>query len=135
METNNFLRLPSGLKDSRNRSFFAESSGYYSYETPIHCLHHLFDTLLDLRSSLREINVWMLSQLMVTRSFTTAWEEKNARDNDLYSILGRGMFPIDDWHVYDIVYALSMGCPSEYRLTRGEVIEEWRLFNAKGGEL
>lgn len=135
MESNNFLRLPSGLKDARNRAWFGEDSGYYSYETPIHCLYHLFDTLSDLKRNLTEINVWVLSQLMVARSFTAAWGEKNARDNDLYTILGHGMFPIDDRHVYDIVHALSIGCPAEYKLTRGEVVEEWRLYNAKGGEV
>lgn len=135
MESNNFLRLPSGLKDSRNRAQWGEDSGYYSYETPIHCLYHLFDTLSDLKCNLKEINVWMFSQLMVTRSFTVAWDEKNVRDNDLYAILGRGMFPIDERHVYDIVSALSMGCPSEYKLTRSEVVEEWQLYNACGGEL
>lgn len=135
MESNNFLRLPSGLKDARNRAWFAEDSGYYSYETPIHCLYHLFDTLSDLRSSLTEINVWMLQQLMITRSFTAAWDGKNARDNHLYAVLGRDMFPIDGRHVYDIVYALSILCPSEYRLTRGEVIYEWEKYNKNGGEI
>lgn len=135
MESNNFLRLPSGLKDTRNRARFGEDSGYYSYDTPIHCLYHLFDTLSDLKRTLTEINVWVLSRLMVARSFSAAWGEKNARDNDLYTILGHGMFPIDERHVYDIVRALSIGCPAEYNLTRGEVVEEWRLYNAKGGEL
>lgn len=135
MELNNFLRLPSGLKDARNRARWAEDGGYYSYETPLHCLYHLFDILANMRGSLREINVWMLSQLMITRSFTLAWEDRNKRDYDLYAILGHGMFCIDERHVYDVVHALSLRCPSEYRLTRGEVVEEWRLYNARGGVL
>lgn len=135
MESNNFLRLPSGLKDARNRAWFGEDSGYYSYETPIHCLYHLFDTLSDLKRNLTEINVWVLSQLMVVRPFTEAWDKLHEVLEDLYSILGRGMFPIDERHVYDIVHALSIGCPAKYKLTRGEVVEEWRLYNAKGGEV
>lgn len=135
MESNNFLYLPVGMTDSRNRSYYAEDSGYYSYETPIHCLYHLFDMLSYLRSRLKEVNVWMITQLMITRPFSAAWDERLKRNNNLYSILGRGMFALDERHVYDIVYALSMGCPSQYRLTRGEVTEEWRLYCAKGGEL
>lgn len=135
MERNNFLRLPSGLKDTRNRAWFSEDSGYYSYETPIHCLYHLFDTLLDLRSNLKEVSSWMLSRLMTAPTFTAAWYDKCSRDSDLHAILGRGMFAIDEPHVYDIVHALSMGSPSEYRLTRGEVVEEWRLYLQKGGEI
>ena len=119
MEQNNFLRLPAGMTDARDRARWAEDSGYYSYDTPLHCLYHLFDTLNGLKSSVREINVWCLMQLFITRPFTTAWHEKSNTEKD----------------IYDIVSALSLGSPAEYRLTRGEVVEEWRLYCARGGEL
>lgn len=135
MEQNNFLRLPTGMTDARNRARWAEDSGYYSYDTPLHCLYHLFDCLADLREKLTHINVWVIQQLMVTRPFTEAWNERGVRDTDLRATIGNGMFPIDALRVYDIVFALSIGSPSEYRLNRGEVVEEWRLYCARGGEL
>lgn len=135
MEKNNFLRLPSGMIDARNRARWAEDSGYYSYDTPLHCLYHLFDILSSLKASIREVNVWMLSQLYIVRPFTEAWYSKANVENDLYAIVGRSMFELDEKHIYDIVCALSMGSPAEYRLTRGEVVEEWRLYQQRGGEL
>lgn len=135
MEYNNFLRLPVGLTDARNRSRWAEDSGYYSYDTPLHCLYHLFDILRGLKSSLKDVNVWCIMQLFITRPFTEAWEKQSFVESDMYRILGNSMFEIDEKHVYDIVTALSVGAPAEYRLTRGEVTEEWRLFCAKDGEL
>lgn len=135
MEQNNFLRLPAGMTDARCRARWAEDSGYYSYDTPICCLYHLFDCLADLRKNLSDVNVWMIQQLMVTRPFTAAWNDRGIRNTDLRAILGSEMFPIDERHVYDIVFALSIGSPPEYRLTRGEVVEEWKLYCARGGEL
>lgn len=135
MEQNNFLRLPAGMSDARHRARWAEDSGYYSYDTPLHCLYHIFDILHGLKASVREINVWMLSQLLIVRPFTAAWYSKANMEKDLYAIVGNSMFEVDEKHIYDIVTALSMGCPAEYRLTRGEVVEEWRLYCARGGEL
>ena len=135
MEQNNFLRLPAGMTDARNRARWAEDSGYYSYDTPLHCLYHLFDILHGLHSSVREINVWCVMQLFICRPFTDAWRDKCSVENDMYAIVGRSMFAIDEKHIYDIVLALSMSAPAEYRLTRGEVVEEWRLYCARGGKL
>lgn len=135
MEKNNFLGLPVGLRDSRKRAFFAEESGYYSYETPLHCLYHLFDVVNALKNNLTNINVWVISQLFITRPFSEAWICRADRDANLYKILGSGMFVLDDKHIYDLVVALSKGAPDAYLLTRGEVIEEWRLYKARGGEL
>lgn len=135
MEQNNFLRLPSGLTDARQRARWAEDSGYNSYDTPLHCLYHLFDTLHGLRSSVADINVWCLMQLFVCRPFTAAWEDKSEIERNMYAIVGSSMFEIEEKHIYDIVSALSMGSPAEYRLTRGEVVEEWRLYCERGGEL
>lgn len=135
MEQNNFLRLPAGMSDARHRSRWAEDSGFYSYDTPLYCLYHLFDILHGLRSSVKEVNVWCLMQLFVCRPFTAAWQDKNDIERDMYAVVGRSMFEIDEKHIYDIVSALSMGAPAEYRLTRGEVVEEWRLYCARGGEL
>lgn len=124
-----------GMSDACNRAFFAEGSGYYSYETPLHCLYHLFDLLSALKGSVKEVNVWVLSQLLITRPFTAAWYEKSDIEKDLYSILGRDMFELDEKHVYDIVYALSLKSPSEYKLTRGDVAEEWRLYRHRAGKV
>lgn len=135
MEQNNFLRLPSGLTDARQRARWAEDSGFYSYDTPLHCLYHLFDILHGLRASIKEVNVWCLMQLFICRPFTAAWQDKSSIEKDVYAVVGHSMFEIDEKHIYDIVSALSMGSPSEYRLTRGEVVEEWRLYCTKGGEL
>lgn len=135
MERNNFLRLPIGMSDMKNRAWWAEDSGYYSYETPLHCLYHLFDILNGLKMSIKEIDVWILYQLFIYKPFSAAWCEKSNVEKDLYAIVGRSMFEIDEKHIYDIVTALSMGSPSEYRLTRGEVLEEWHIYCAKGGEL
>lgn len=135
MEQNNFLRLPAGMSDARNRTRWAEDSGYYSYDTPLHCLYHLFDILSGLKSSVKDINVWMISRLLIVRPFTEAWYSKADVEKDLYAIVGRSTFEIDEKHIYDIVSALSMGSPAAYRLTRGEIIEEWRLYCARGGEL
>lgn len=77
----------------------------------------------------------MLSQLLIVRPFTAAWYSKANMEKDLYAIVGRSMFEIDEKHIYDIVTALSVGSPAEYRLTRGEVVEEWRLYCTRGGEL
>lgn len=79
--------------------------------------------------------MWCLMQLFVCRPFTAAWQDKNDIERDMYAVVGRSMFEIDEKHIYDIVSALSMGAPAEYRLTRGEVVEEWRLYCARGGEL
>ena len=79
--------------------------------------------------------MWCLMQLFICRPFTIAWKDKSATENDMYAIVGRSMFEIDEKHIYDIVAALAMGSPEEYRLTRGEVVEEWRLYCARGGEL
>ena len=135
MERNNFLRLPVGMSDARHRASWAEDSGYNSYDTPLHCLYHLFDILSSLKTSIRDVNVWMISQLLIVRPFTEAWHKKMYVENDLYSIVGRSMFELDEKHIYDIVVALSTNSPDEYRLTRGEVVEEWRLYCARGGEL
>lgn len=135
MEQNNFLRLPAGMTDARNRARWAEDSGYYSYDTPLHCLYHLFDILHDLRASLTDVNVWLIMLSFVARPFTTAWYEKSTTEKDMYALVGRAMFELDEKHIFDIVAALSMGAPAEYRLTRGEVVEEWRLYCARGGEL
>lgn len=135
MEQNNFLRLPVGMTDARNRARWAEDSGYYSYDTPLHCLYHLFDIISSLKASFREIDAWMLCQLYIVRPFTEAWYSKTIVENDLYSIVGRSTFALDDKHIYDIVTAFSFGSPAEYLLTRFEVITEWRLYCARGGEL
>lgn len=123
------------MNDARNRARWPEDSGYYSYDTPLHCLYHLFDTLRGFRDSLREIDVWCLMQVLICRPFTEAWHEKGNIEKDLYAIAGNSMFKLDEKHIYDIVSALSMGSPAEYRLTRSEVVEEWRLYCARGGEL
>lgn len=123
------------MTDARNRARWAEDSGYYSYDTPLHCLYHLFDILRGLRASVTDVNVWMIMQLFITRPFTAAWYEKSITEKDMYAIVGRAMFELNEKHIFDIVAALSMGSPSEYRLTRGEVVEEWRLYCARGGEL
>jgi hypothetical protein len=135
MEQNNFLRLPAGMTDARNRARWAEDSGYYSYDTPIHCLYHLFDILHGLRGSVKEVNVWCLMQLFITRPFTAAWYEKSTTEKDMYAILGQSMFEIDEKHIFEIVSALSIDSPDTYHLTRGEVVEEWRLYCSRGGEL
>lgn len=74
-------------------------------------------------------------QLFVCRPFTAAWQDKSTTEKDMYAIVGHSMFEIDEKHIYDIISALSMGSPAEYRLTRGEVVEEWRLYRARGGKL
>lgn len=135
METNNFLFLPTGMRDGRGRATWVEDSGYYSYATPIHCLYHLFDLLSALKASVKEINVWMISQLLVTRRFTDARAMVERRNNSLYERLGNGMFTIDHVNIFRIVDALSEHAPSTYRLTMGDVIEEWRLYQQRGGEL
>lgn len=135
METNNFLFLPTGMRDGRCRATWAEDSGFNSYATPIHCLYHLFDLLSALQASVKEINVWMLSQLLVTRRFTEARIMVEKRNNRLYDRLGNGMFPINQTSIFRIVDALSEQAPDTYKLTIGDVIEEWRLYQQRGGEL
>lgn len=135
MELNNFLYLPTGLRDTRDRAFFAEDSGYYSYESPLLCLYHLFDIVEALRSNFTDVNVWMINQLLITRPFTEAWESASQRERTLYDFLGNKMFSLDEKHIYDLVCALSANAQRTYALTRGEVVEEWRLYCARGGEL
>lgn len=135
MERNNFLNLPVGLRDTRNRAFFAEESGYYSYESPLLCLYHLFDVVAALRANFADVNVWMINQLFITRPFTAAWADAAQREKTMYTYLGSKMFDLDEKHIYDLVCALSESSPKTYALTRGEVAEEWRLYQSRCGEL
>lgn len=135
MEKNNFLHLPAGLRDTRNRAFFAEDSGFYSYESPLLCLYHLFDIVAALKANFTDVNAWVINQLLISRPFTQAWNESSQREKMIYKYLGNKMFELDEKHIYDIVCALSAGSPQEYSLTRGEVAEEWRLYQSRCGEL
>lgn len=135
MERNNFLQLPVGLRDTRSRAFFAEASGYYSYESPLLCLYHLFDIVAVLKANFADVNVWLINKLLITRPFTQAWEERSHREKAMYNYLGSKMFKLDEEHIYDLVCALSADAPGEYKLTRCEVVEEWRLYQSRCGEL